>query len=152
MDTPHPTQKVDIDEAEMFLKSLKQPMRRLEIVEDKSKGIVLVGENGIRRLELFPNVSNFLLGRFSEVPLNSNWIDLSAFGPDSSSVSRIHAQIHMEDDDLYITDLSSRNGTFVDGRSLEPHRPKLLLPETSITLGHLQLKVHLQVQEWGQTS
>jgi pSer/pThr/pTyr-binding forkhead associated (FHA) protein len=152
VDNPHPTQRVEVDENEMFQHSLKHHSHRLEIIEDKSTAIVLVGDSSMRRLELFTSDSYYLLGRFAEAPINSNRIDLSSFGPDSVSVSRVHARIHLENNKLYLTDLSSRNGTFVCGRSLEPHHPRVILPETSITLGHLQLKVHLQVQEWGQTS
>jgi pSer/pThr/pTyr-binding forkhead associated (FHA) protein len=152
VDNPHPTQRVEIDENEMFQKSLKHHSHRLDIIEDKSIAIVLVGDSGMRRLELFTSNSYYLLGRFTEAPRDSNRIDLSSFGPDSVSVSRVHARIHLENNQLYLTDLSSRNGTFVCGRSLKPHHPKVILPEAPIVLGHLHLKVHLQVQEWGQTN
>jgi hypothetical protein len=153
MDTPQATQRVDIDEAAMLQNLNKNPHHKLEIIDlTQSKGIVLVGDNGLRRLELFSNESFFLLGRFAEETMDSRHIDLSPFGAKSSSVSRIHARIHMEGNDIYITDLSSRNGTFVNGRSITPHRPKLLDQDTDITLGKLHLKIRFQVQDWGRTS
>jgi len=39
-----------------------------------------------------------------------------------SMVSRLHARVWIEDDDLYITDLESRNGVFVNGSRVETGR------------------------------
>ena len=44
------------------------------------------------------------------------------------SVSRIHAQAEVSDGNCTIMDLNSQNGTFVNGKRLEPHRPFRLQP------------------------
>ena len=40
----------------------------------------------------------------------------------SETVSRVHARIEKRSDGLYVTDLFSTNGTFLDGHRLEPNR------------------------------
>ena len=40
---------------------------------------------------------------------------------DDSTVSRFHARIDKEENDLWITDLNSTNGTFINGIRLIPY-------------------------------
>ncbi|MDF5708103.1 MAG: FHA domain-containing protein [Nostoc sp. S4] len=46
-------------------------------------------------------------------------IDVSGL-PDSDVASRIHAQIWINNDEYHISDLGSSNGTYVNGRKLQP--------------------------------
>jgi pSer/pThr/pTyr-binding forkhead associated (FHA) protein len=41
---------------------------------------------------------------------------------DDPRVSRLHARIEMRDDGVYVEDLGSRNGTFVDGEAVTTSR------------------------------
>jgi pSer/pThr/pTyr-binding forkhead associated (FHA) protein len=41
---------------------------------------------------------------------------------DDPRVSRLHARIEMRDDGVYVEDLGSRNGTFVDGEAVAKSR------------------------------
>lgn len=54
--------------------------------------------------------------------------------PDAK-VSRQHAVIHRKGNRVTITDLGSTNGTFLDGRRIQPHQPHLLRPDITITIG-----------------
>jgi len=110
----------------------------------KPQEILLLGDNGLRRLELFYNQCSYILGRFSELYRYTNYIDLSGFGAAELGVSRVHAQLHMESGTVYITDLNSKNGTFVSGSRLEPNQPFALAPRDKILLGRLH--VHLVFQ------
>lgn len=53
---------------------------------------------------------------------------------DDPSVSRRHARVFMQSGELWLQDLGSRNGTFIDGRRLES---KQLHDGTLIQIGHL---------------
>jgi phage tail-like protein len=57
-----------------------------------------------------------------------------------SLVSRQHAQIYCNGVECYITDLSSANGTRIDGEKLTPQEPKLLLDQSMITIGEFELR------------
>jgi diguanylate cyclase (GGDEF)-like protein len=53
---------------------------------------------------------------------------------DDPSVSRRHARVFLQNGELWLQDLGSRNGTFVDGRQLESKR---LSDGTLLQIGHL---------------
>lgn len=54
---------------------------------------------------------------------------------DDSQISRHHAEIVWDGARCLITDLNSRNGTFVNGRRLMPHLPELLRPGDRVSFG-----------------
>lgn len=113
----------------------------------KPQEILLMGNNGLRRLELFYNHCSYILGRFSELYRYTNYIDLSIFGAAEFGVSRVHAQLHMESGNIYITDLNSKNGTFVDGLRLEPNQSVIAEPNHRIMLGRLHLQLMFKLPE-----
>jgi two-component system, cell cycle response regulator len=53
---------------------------------------------------------------------------------DDPSVSRRHARVYLNNGELWLQDLGSRNGTFIDGRHLET---KKLADGTLLQIGHL---------------
>jgi ABC transport system ATP-binding/permease protein len=59
---------------------------------------------------------------------------------DHPTVSRFHAHIERKDGSLYITDLSSTNGTFVNGKSITETR--LLRPGDTIRIGPSRMVLH----------
>ncbi len=61
---------------------------------------------------------------------------------DHGSVSREHARIHAEGGAAWITDLGSRNGTWIRERRLEPHKPARLRVEVGARIGNVT--VYLQ--------
>ncbi|MCB0410969.1 MAG: FHA domain-containing protein, partial [Bdellovibrionales bacterium] len=52
-----------------------------------------------------------------------------------SEVSRNHLKISFEDGQVYIEDLGSKNGSFVNGQPLDPHTPVPYLEGDQVTLG-----------------
>ena len=50
-------------------------------------------------------------------------------------VSRRHAMIEKKEDGIYITDLNSRNGTFLEGKRLSPHQRRRLDANAEVLLG-----------------
>ena len=51
------------------------------------------------------------------------------------TVSRIHARFFMEGDKIYLTDLHSTNGTYVNGMRLEPEQKLAIRPGDQISFG-----------------
>jgi len=82
----------------------------------------------------------FKLGRY-ELSSNPKEIDLTPYGAADRGVSREHAQIHIKDDTVYITDLSSTNGTFVLGTKIDPNTPTILRKGNELLLGRLAVQV-----------
>ena len=121
-----PTQRIDIQDADMLEALLKQKNRQLGTSRlGKRREVMLLVGSGMIKIELRNEVT-YLLGRFNKSKPRGNHIDLSQFKALERGISRIHAQIHMEDDRLYITDLDSTNGTIVDGVKLLPHQHQQL--------------------------
>lgn len=51
------------------------------------------------------------------------------------TVSRIHARIFRRDGEFYLSDLNSRNGTFIEGRQISPGEEIHLTKGLTITFG-----------------
>ncbi len=59
---------------------------------------------------------------------------------DSNMVSRFHAQVLRVDDRLMLEDLGSGNGTFLNGKMLEPNAPQPLKNDDRIKLGPIKFR------------
>ncbi len=71
----------------------------------------------------------------------ARFIDLSPFGAYQQGVSRKHALLEISHEGVvYLTDLGSTNGTWVDHIRLEPQRPYPLPPVARVRLGRLELQ------------
>ena len=68
-------------------------------------------------------------------------VDLTAYGAQERGVSRAHARLHLEEGQLYVTDLYSANGTRIRGERVEPEQPYLLKHGDEFMLGALPIRV-----------
>lgn len=73
-------------------------------------------------------------------------VDLTNDGGAERGVSRRHARIMKREQQIYIEDLGSSNGTFVNGQKLMPYFPELLSDGDSLMLGKLQIRISLKLQ------
>jgi hypothetical protein len=64
---------------------------------------------------------------------------------EDASVSRRHAELWLEGEVVYLRDLGSANGTWVDGRPLEA-QPVALAPGQAVYVGQTPLEVHWPAQ------
>jgi pSer/pThr/pTyr-binding forkhead associated (FHA) protein len=69
-------------------------------------------------------------------------LDLSPYDAHAQGVSRVHAVIRLAHSVLMITDLDSRNGTYLNGERLPAHQPRILRDGDEIRLGNLLLQLH----------
>ena len=68
-------------------------------------------------------------------------VDLSAFGGASQGTSRLHAAIRRENDQIWIEDTGSSNGTWVDGERLAPFTPYPLKANCHLMLANLEVQL-----------
>lgn len=68
-------------------------------------------------------------------------VDLGPFDAYNRGVSRIHAEMQLKSDGIYIIDLDSANGTTVNGTLLETITPNLIRHGDLIQLGDLGLQL-----------
>lgn len=60
---------------------------------------------------------------------------------DDSTVSRIHARIEREDDEVVLIDMNSTNGTSVNGQQLLPCQKVVIDSESDIRIGNVYLRI-----------
>jgi hypothetical protein len=112
-------------------------------IEEVSAAIVLYSLSSHRQFALHPqlNKTGLRLGRSSvSSPVE---VDLNEVGAADLGVSRTHALLQYDDENegIYITDLSSTNGTFVNGFRLPANARTRLRDGDELQLGHLKLGV-----------
>ncbi|MGJ3240624.1 MAG: FHA domain-containing protein [Anaerolineae bacterium] len=73
-------------------------------------------------------------------------INLSPYNGQNLGVSRKHARVYMRDNRITVEDLSSANGTYVNGKHIEANSPVRLRDGDQVKLGNLSLQVHFVVQ------
>ncbi len=84
--------------------------------------------------EIGVSIARFLIGRGETAHLR----------PASDLVSREHTAIEVKDGQVYITDLNSRNGTFVNGNRISA--PHLAEPGDMVRVGRLQFEMVIDHQ------
>ncbi|MGB7340050.1 MAG: FHA domain-containing protein [Phototrophicaceae bacterium] len=112
------TDELTISEAREFLILIRGMVERVEIADG---GMVT-------------------LGRF-DLTTNPHEVDLTPYGAADRGVSREHAKIHMQGDNVYLTDLGSTNGTYLRGERLEPNEPVELQKGNEILFGRLAAQI-----------
>jgi hypothetical protein len=88
--------------------------------------------------------SEFTLGRLSEGQPIMPDIDLTPYQAYASGVSRLHAVVKRDGNRVLVMDLGSSNGTYVNGRRINPHVEEPLSHGDIIALGKLKIQVLLR--------
>jgi hypothetical protein len=88
--------------------------------------------------------NEFTLGRISEGQPIMPDIDLSPYQAYASGVSRLHAVIKREASHVFLMDLGSANGTFINGKRLNPNVEHTLKNGDVVALGKLKIQVLLK--------
>ncbi|GAB4576211.1 MAG: hypothetical protein Kow0077_31530 [Anaerolineae bacterium] len=81
-----------------------------------------------------------LLGRMPPDE-ETNRLDLTPFGGLEEGVSREHACLELANYSLYITDLNSTNGTYLNGLRILPKQARVVRDGDEIRLGRLKLMI-----------
>lgn len=64
-------------------------------------------------------------------------VDVAPYGGFPAGVSRLHARLHRNDQGVFLEDLESRNGTFLDGERLPPNQMFKVRNGQSVRMGGL---------------
>ena len=88
--------------------------------------------------------NEFTLGRISEGQPIMPDIDLSPYQAYANGVSRLHAVIKRTSDRVWIMDLGSANGTYINGKRLNPSVEQTLNNGDIVALGKLKMQVLLK--------
>ena len=102
-----------------------------------SEVLLLIG-GAVARLMVRQDQTYFL-GRFPN-PLEDQ-VDLNPFGALQTGVSRVHAKLMMTNDQLYVQDLDSTNGTYLHRRRLKPNEPSLLRKGDELLLARMRISI-----------
>jgi hypothetical protein len=95
-----------------------------------------------RQVLVFPRQGEIILGRLSTALDDpSPDVNLNAFGAEWLGVSRQHILITCWRDSVYVVDLGSYNGTYLNERGLAPNIRRVLHNGDELRLGHLKLRV-----------
>ncbi|RMD58828.1 FHA domain-containing protein, partial [Candidatus Parcubacteria bacterium] len=115
-----------------------------ETVPDAGPKVIHLKIIGVRRrvLELSLDRVN-VLGRVDAAANIFPTVDVSEDGPGMHSVSRRHASIFREGGQVFIKDLGSTNGTFLNGKRLPPYLSTPLHNGDSLQLGMLRIEVKI---------
>ncbi len=89
-----------------------------------------------------PATAEILVGRLDAARQIFPELDLASDGGLEAGVSRRHAKIQRQEDQFFVQDLGSTNGTFVNGQRLPPNRPHPLQAGDRLRLGRLELTLN----------
>jgi hypothetical protein len=89
--------------------------------------------------------TSVLLGRNNTAltPASLSVLDLVEAGGVGLGVSRRHALIRTDHSAFFVMDLDSTNGTFLNGRRLQPRNQHLLVSGDVLRLGALEVRVQI---------
>jgi hypothetical protein len=96
-----------------------------------------------RDMEL-PLTKEVNIGRLDPASASFPDIDLTSDGGLEKGVSRRHAKITRRGSEVFIEDLGSINGTFLNRKKLTPYLPQVLKSGDELQLGKLILRVNFQ--------
>src|SRR5512142_541431 len=88
--------------------------------------------------------NEFTLGRISEGQPIMPDIDLSPYQAYARGVSRLHAVLKREASRVFLMDLGSSNGTYVNGKRLNPNVDHALANGDVVALGKLKIQILLK--------
>jgi len=84
---------------------------------------------------------NYTLGRATGSQAIVPDVDLDTYGAQDQGISRLHAEIRLDETGIHVVDLDSVNGTLINGKRIEPQEPKEIRNKDIIQLGGMQLQV-----------
>ncbi len=93
--------------------------------------------------------TEIVIGRRDPATGEAPEIDLSAHAAYQMGISRRHALIRWEENQLYLYDMGSRNGTYVNGKRAVPKQPLKLYDGDELRLGKMQLTLHFRAEPSG---
>jgi hypothetical protein len=123
-------------------------------LEDSSEGggTDLLGAEGVVILQIESDEtpiqvqirSEIVLGRVTEQAEQTTYINLTPYGGEDLGVSRRHARLLRDGQEVYLMDLKSTNGTKLNGEPLPASVEKRVRDGDEITLGQMLIYVYFK--------
>jgi pSer/pThr/pTyr-binding forkhead associated (FHA) protein len=88
--------------------------------------------------------TEFTLGRVSEAQPIMPDIDLTPYQAYANGVSRLHAVLKREGKRVFVMDLGSSNGTYLNGKRLMPNVDQTINHGDMLALGKLKIQILLK--------
>jgi hypothetical protein len=118
------------------------------ISSDRAKVILaFVAAKSTIALELTDSI---ILGRGDDTLSQDMYADLTAYSAMDKGVSRRHAVLQRVKRTITISDLDSRNGTYLNGARLISHQARFLRHGDEIHLGKLMFHIHFEQHQIDQ--
>ncbi|HKJ28114.1 MAG TPA: FHA domain-containing protein [Anaerolineales bacterium] len=97
----------------------------------------------IRTGQILPLIgrTEYTLGRISKGQSILPDIDLSPYDAYSQGVSRLHTTIKVKDNQIYIEDLGSSNGTRINNQKIVSHNEKMVQHGDVLALGRFKIQI-----------
>jgi pSer/pThr/pTyr-binding forkhead associated (FHA) protein len=89
---------------------------------------------------------NYTLGRSIEGQAVIPDVDLDKYEAYDAGISRMHAELRIAEDGVYVVDLESSNGTLVNGKRLAAQEPEPINHGDILQLGRLRLQIIAQAR------
>lgn len=86
-------------------------------------------------------VKSFFIGRNAQEDSTAPILDLEDLEGFAMGISRRHALVRVNEQGYEVIDLSSRNGTWLDGQRLIPNKPYPLMSGSALRVGQERLLV-----------
>lgn len=93
---------------------------------------------------VIPAQPTIMIGRRDPATGEKPDVDLSTHAAYQMGISRNHAVIKWENMQLFLYDLDSRNGTYVNGKRAVPNQPTKLHDGDELRLGKMALKLYFR--------
>lgn len=140
------TQDLNLNEimGALIEEDLKKRVAYPESPDDPTKSWLSLHLMDSGKILLFSSKNEFTLGRLGDGQSVMPDIDLTPYQAYASGVSRLHVLIKRESEHVVIMDLGSRNGTYLNGRHIDPHIEETLSHGDIVTLGKFKIQVLLR--------
>jgi len=91
----------------------------------------------------FPLSDEITTGRLDATTATFPDIDLTTDGALEKGVSRRHAKITRKGNELFLEDLGSVNGTFLNGKRLTPYLPHVLSNQDEVRMSKILMRIKI---------
>jgi pSer/pThr/pTyr-binding forkhead associated (FHA) protein len=137
---PPPTMKFESGR----LRDTSQPLMDPIAPDKLATGQIVLTVAGAPRPITLEGRTEYRLGREAadQQPVEVN---LNPFGAREKGVSRVHATLRVDRQQVLLMDLGSSNGTQLNGTALAPNEPARLESGDEIRLGKLAIKIHFNL-------
>jgi len=113
----------------------------IKIGESNTIQVLIAGQP--RMLE-FINSDTLTLGREYMYHTVTDMLDLDDYDAVNAGVSRSHCRLTFKWGQLFVTDLDSTNGTYIDDKRLQPFQPYIIKSGAILRLGKLSISFPVQ--------